>query len=380
MLALAFALPSEAGVTVNVGFLNPRMQVFVVGDILDGKTVEDGGGIGLEDFRTFFSVTINATADLLDQKVYVHLWEDLGNDRLIDYWSDPTDARAFTLRNWIDHSPDGSGRYSNTDLSGIETSDWYKRDYGQTEFADVSTVLENIENGLFRTATFTLGIEVLGLDGASLAQITRTINVYNPANPQVNQPQDGATLANLNSIPLSWSWPSGGATAPSDWTLTIVDAGENRPDDNESVIANRTQANTRFNGTPSSVNNHNYTGTGSETPLVEGRWHVWQVVVRAPATLDGAVREYASEVRSFRTPDPQVPDPRNVAGINMALYNALMTQGGRLNFLMDEDALNQLRGFAPIQVLKDNQVQNDAQAIQNLENRRNDITNKEVQQ
>jgi hypothetical protein len=134
LVTLLFPALLSADVRTNISFLNPRFQVFIVGDVLEAGALEGGGEISMDDFVDFISITINATPDMIDQKVYLHFWEDLGDKRLIDYWSRKDPDRAFSIEDWTINSNNGHGTYWNSELSSIETSGWYNRDYNASGF------------------------------------------------------------------------------------------------------------------------------------------------------------------------------------------------------------------------------------------------------
>lgn len=346
-VAIIFIIPATllAGVTIDLGFSNPRFQVFVIGDVIEPGVLENGGSIDLNAFAEFFYMQINSTADLDGTKGYLHFYEELGGTRLVEYWSDRTEAEAFTFGAWKQNSPNGVGKYWNTDLPSIEGAGWFNRDRTQSEFAEVSDVLDEIENGLFKANTFTIGFEVFSLDGQSLASLTRTIQVYNPSSPALSSPAANAEIRPNTAVNFSWAWASGGPTVASDWNLILVDGGETPQDDGDAVIKNRTQANIRFDGTPQTAIGHNYTGNGpGETELVNGHYYYWQVSVKAPTIVSLGTKGYTSPVRMFRVNESL----RNIEGYNSRLYRAYF-ETGELGGLIQDD-LERLKGYVPVSI------------------------------
>ena len=307
VLSLLLPVIVVAAVESEIGFLVPRFQIFPIGDIVDLDAIENGEELTLDAINEFFYIRLNASQDMLDEQVYIHLWEDVDGQRMINFKSTSNPERAFTIGTWVDNSRDGQGTYRNSDLPEVEVSDWFYKDHDETYYAEVDDVLDMIENGNLNTAIITLGFEVFNLSHVSLNRYTTSFQVYNPSDPDLNLPTEQEVIQNPESIYFNWTWASGGPTLPSDWTLIIVDGGEDECDDGEAVIRDRTPVNTRFEGIPNSQNSHTFTGTGpGETSLTAGHWHYWQVIVNVPTMLENGFREYMSEVRSFLVQQNQV--------------------------------------------------------------------------
>ncbi len=362
-MALVILIPATlfAGVTLDIGFSNPRFQVFVIGDVINPGVLESGGSIDLDAFAKFFYMQVSATPDLASTKAYIHFYENLGGVRLVDYWSERTADKAFPLSAWMQNSSDGVGKYWNTDVKTIESSGWFHRDQSQSSFSDVNAVLGQIDNGLFKSNTFTVGLEVFSQNGNRLGTLTRSIQVYNPSSPALSSPMADAQVQPNTPVNFNWSWASGGPTAPSDWTLIVVDGGTSPQDDGDAVIRNRTAANTRFEGEPQSASGHNYTGNGAgEAQLVIGEYYYWQVTVKAPTILDAGTKGYSSPVRCFQVNTPL----ENIQGYNSRLYRAYFVTG-ELGGLI-QDNLDKLKGYVPVSIERDDNETNVENLIKGL--------------
>ncbi|MBZ0265929.1 hypothetical protein K8I28_14820 [bacterium] len=299
LVLIFFPLPAHATPSVSVGYLVPNFQIFPIGDLVSWEQIAQGEDINFQGLQDFFYVQINASGGELDSTVYIHVRETLDGNVLLDYWSAP-----FRLRYWMQGGQ--GGRYRNSQLARLEDAGWLYSDADRTFITDGQTILGLMDGGNLiesrYTVTFELywtyeaenGNEVSGLWDS----FSTTIQVYNPEPPLPLDPPQNEVIQGL-PLQFSWDW-TGGATVPRDWILILVEGTNQLNDSPESVMENRSPANTRFNGSPQSSTFHFYTGiAGGEQALRSDRYYYWRVEVVVPTVLPQRPQMLQSDVYSF---------------------------------------------------------------------------------
>lgn len=302
MAILVSAVPLFA-VGVDTGFLATNPQIFPVGDLVDINALvnsNDGGDNfdwdSLPDI-IFFSITPSSTEEL-DKHVILHVSLSFAGVDLIDWWS-----RDFTIGDWV-NAPEGShGYFTNRQLGHLKDTNWFRENSGMTYYAGTSDFLSVLDGNRIAAGIGIVKIELYDSDpetpdvlGNMIASMNRTIQVYNPSAPSLQQPDDGAEIANL-PIFFTWNW-SGGPLTTSDITLTIIEGSPG--DDGETVMESRNPSKIRYSGPPQFTNSHTYTGVaGGEQAFEDGKTYFWQVKVNAGTAVPGQSTPLESNIYRF---------------------------------------------------------------------------------
>ncbi len=282
-----------AGVNARIGYLVPNFQVLPIGDIIDREVIDEATEIGLEDMNEFFYIEIQATEDMLDIPVVIEITEQLGAQTLIRFVS--SSENSFTLRQWIDGTR--QGYIENDEFVQLEDADWFYTDYSQTYYAETADILQLIEDGNLVRSSLVISLFVKTLDGTPLAAFTQTVEVYNPNPPQLMSPSNGGVIPDL-PILFSWEW-NGGMTMTADWTFFLVEGAPNA--DGQTVIEERNDLNTIFEGSPTSTMSHFYSHMSNRERALElGHTYYWMLEVDVPTALPGNEIAYTSDIYSFQ--------------------------------------------------------------------------------
>ncbi|MFH0881847.1 MAG: hypothetical protein V2A56_02595 [bacterium] len=305
LVALTALLVSAAplfAVGVDTGFLATNPQIFPVGDLVDINALvnsNDGG----ENFNwdslpdiIYFSIT-PSTPDENEKLVILHVDLSFGGIDLIRWWS-----REFKLDDWVTSTVGSHGYYTNRQLGHLKDSGWMHEDNDMTYYADTGDFLSVLDGSRIAAGIGVVRIELFdynsdtGDRGVLLASMTRTIQVYNPSAPSLQQPDDAVEISNL-PISFSWNW-SGGPLTTSDITLTIIEGSPG--DDGETVMESRNPSKVRYSGPPQFTNGHTYTGiAGGEQAFENGKIYFWQVKVNAGTAVPGRFASLESNIYSF---------------------------------------------------------------------------------
>ncbi|MBZ0265679.1 hypothetical protein K8I28_13530, partial [bacterium] len=295
LLILALSITGIIGIpgnsqalTIGAGYLVPNFQVFPIGSFVDPAILNDPDvDLDFETMPRFFYLEMQADPAEYEDTVMTHLELRLGNQMLIDYYSDP-----FQVGQWVNRG----NRLFNDE---VMSQDWY-HEGDETSYAEVEDILGEIVGGFMRTSTYFLTFEVYqavnGVRGPLLQTVTRVTQIYNPSNPSLITPSD---FEEISSTPIlfQWSW-DGGPTSPADWILIVVEGDEG--EDGDDVIRNRTLGNTRYEGHPTAPTLHAYSGIGNgEQTLSPGNTYYWQVVSDIRGIVPDDFHAYESEVFSF---------------------------------------------------------------------------------
>lgn len=293
-----FAVPQ-----IEIGYDVPNFQIFNIGDLIDMESAQSIHDVPFSSLPQFFYMEISASGGDLDSMVYIEIDEFLAGNQIFHIISQP-----FSLRRWMNESG-GSGRFSNTQLSTLRDNlDWFLLEwdnYDNAFMASTDDILDLIFGGNIIATTFTLNASIYyysenpntGATNSGLwNSYSRTVQVYNPTNPQTQDPQFGSEVQGY-PIVFSWDW-TGGVISPFEWKLILVEGEEGQ--DPESAINNRTPSTTRYEGSPQGSDTHVYTGvSGNEQALDPGSTYYWRVEVEVPTLLASETRYFTSNAGSF---------------------------------------------------------------------------------
>ena len=338
-LLLCTLTGTALAITVNARFLETGAQIFPVGELVSIEDIEAGEDIDLGTLPRLFEITIRSTIEPDDIKAILDVELRASGSTLVKFVSTP-----FFLQDW-ETSPYGSnGEYDNIQLSELqEDGTIMGENSDESYYATTSEFLDlldgsNLSAGLYTLSVFVYEADENGNRVGLLGQYTQNTQVYNPAPPQLQSPDDGEEI---NGYPIffTWNW-YGGPVMPTDVTLIIVEGlpGE----DGETVIASRNAANTRFEGSPQIQDSHTYTGfSGEEQGLTPDATYYWMVRYNISTIIPGSPREFDSNVYSFKfaANDPN-SDPVTPSGGDGT------DQGG------NDPLLDQLSAILPSEVMQ----------------------------
>jgi hypothetical protein len=298
LMIFSSTAPAQQGATIfcKIDYLQAGWRVFPIAELIDLETAR-AGELTLEGIMDFFSVTISASnPDDREIPIYIHVWEDLGGERLINFVSSRT--QPFTINQWMSVQQDGV--YTNSELAVLEEEEWFYADDNETYHISGEQALQLVEGQFLAANLFTIGFSVYNAqNGQLITTFTRPVQVYNPSSPELREPTDQEEIDARLPFSFQWDWVQGQQiTTVADWTLKIVE-GPNSPG-SIGVIEDAPPSDVIYDSRPTSTRNHLYTGDNpGETPFVEGNCYHWMVEVAVNSIVPGRSKIYSSPAYSF---------------------------------------------------------------------------------